>query len=1053
MARKSAIQNLVTGGELSSLFLGRQDFEEFYNKGLFVCQNGLPLVQGPWTRRPGTAFLHQTKFNNKVSRLFPFQYSTSQTYVLEFGDLYIRFFTGHGILTKTSQSITSISKAATGVVTKVAHGHANGARLHLSTVLGMTQLNNREVVVTNRTADTFELYDTDGVAIATTNYGTFTSGNMAEIFEVVTPWTEADIPDVRITQSADVLYIVHPDHPQYTLTRVSALSWALARIVFTDGPYDATNATTTTLTPSNAVDDVTVTWVERANPSNTALRDVIWNGSIFVAVGSGGYIVTSSDGITWTQRTSSTASQINGITWNGSIFVAVQSGASANGVHTSPDGINWTAQAVSIPVSLLGVTWSATLSLFVAVGSADGTDGYIITSPDGITWTERANPKNFTLAHVVWNGSIFVAVGSADGTDAYIITSSDGITWTERANPKNFNLLGVTWSGSLFVAVGVADGVDAYIVTSPDGITWTEQANPKNFDLNGVAWNGSIFAAVGNADGTDGYLITSPDGITWTERANPKNFGLTRVAWNGLYFTAVGVADGTDAYIITNYGITITASNTTGINSNTGFQTTDVGRLIRLRESSTWGYVVITERVSSVQVRATVFSTLTNTNAKVTWRLGIWSNTTGFPACATFHEDRLYFAGPAVFPQRFDGSNVSAYTNFSPSATDGTVSSSNAVAGTLNSDDVNAIKWLVSHDKGLLIGTTRGEWRARGTNQDEAITPTNLTFKAQTRRGSSGAAPVVAGDNLLFIQRGGRKVREMAHVGALDKFKTPDMTSIAEHITAPGISELAYQEQPQPILWAVRDDGVLLGLTYDREAGVVGWHRHPLGGSGIVESVAVVVDPTETRDELYLIVRRTINGGTKRYVEYMSKLWEADVDAQEDAFQVDCGITDLVSGTTITGLWFLEGATVGAYVDGKAHANITISNGIATFNETGTIKTLGYFYNSDGQTMPIEGGSQDGSAQGKIKIIKRLGFWLLDTLGLKYGPDADTLTELLEREWGNEYGVLTPLATGVRRERFEGNYDRLGQVYWRCAGPFPATICALMPQFDVSDDS
>jgi hypothetical protein len=185
----------------------------------------------------------------------------------------------------------------------------------------------------------------------------------------------------------------------------------------------------------------------------------------------------------------------------------------------------------------------------------------------------------------------------------------------------------------------------------------------------------------------------------------------------------------------------------------------------------------------------------------------------------------------------------------------------------------------------------------------------------------------------------------------------------------------------------------------------------------------------------------------------MSKIWEPGIDVQEDAFQGDCGAVDLVAGTTITGLWFLEGETVGAYIDGKAHPDITISNGIATFGAIGTIKTLGYKYNSDGQTMPLEGGSQDGTAQGKIKIIKRIGFWLLDTLGLKYGPDVDNLTELLERDWGAEMGVATALATGVRRERFDGSHDRLGQVYWRCDGMFPATVCALLPQFDVSDDS
>jgi hypothetical protein len=766
MGRASGIQNSFDGGELSSLLLGRQDLDR-YKQGMFVCLNGMPLTQGPWTRRPGTAFLHRTKYFERATRLFPFQYSTTQTYVLEFGDSYIRFFTSHGILTQASQSITAITKAATGVVTKVAHGYVNSDRLQFSSVAGMTQLNNREVIVGNATADTFQLFEDLGagaVAINTTNYGTFTSGTMAKIFELSTTFTPSQLAAIRITQSADTVYITHPLKAPQTLVRLSALSWTLAPTTFTDGPYDVQNTTTTTLTPSA------------------------------------------------------------------------------------------------------------------------------------------------------------FAVGA---------------------------------------------------------------------------------------------------------------------------------------------GVTLTASAITGINNDTGFKSTDVGRLIRIKEGTTWGYVLITAWTSTTVVTVTILSTLTSVAAKTIWRMGVWSDTTGWPVCSAFYEDRLYYAGPAVYPQRFDGSNVSGYTNFSPSALDGTVSSANAVSGTLNADDVNAIKWMVPHDKGLLIGTARSEWNVRASTQGEAIAPTNITFKPQTRRGSADVAPVKAGRAVLFVQRAKRKLREMAYVLDVDGFKTPDMAALSEHITSPGIVDLAYQEQPQAIVWAPRSDGVLLGMTYDRDAGVIAWHRHELGGVSnaagttipVVESVASVVDPTETRDELYLVVKRYINGRTVRFIEYMSKIW-ASGDVQENAFYFDAGWTDLTPATnTISGLWYLEGQTVSVYVDGTKQPNVVVTNGIATLGATGTIKTIGYSYPSDGQTMPLEGGSQDGSAQGKTKRITKLGLWVMDTLGLKYGPDVSNLTELLVRKWGAQYGVMTSLATGVFRERFEGSHDKLGQVYWRADGPFPANVLALMPQFEVADDS
>jgi hypothetical protein len=838
MGRASDTQHGVNAGELSALLLGRQDLEK-YAMSLFVCLNALPLTQGPWTRRPGTAYLHQTRHHDKVSRVVPFQYSVTQTYILEFGESYIRFFTEHGILTNAAQSITSITKAAVGVVTKISHGYSDGDRLYLSSMVGMTQLGSREVVVTNKTADTFELYDSDGNAIATTGYGTFTSGNMASIFEVTTTFDEADIDDIRFTQSADVLYILHPDFPPQQLVRVSALSWVLSDVVFTDGPYEATNTTATTLTPNVAVAF-----------TGTAITDAVDSGAGEIRITSGTHGLLTGD-------------------------------------HVTVEDVGGTVEA---------------------------------------------------------NGDWFVT----------------------------------------------------------------------RIDANTVDLDGSAFVNT---------------------------------------YTAGG--------LITEHAV-LTASSIAGINSDTGFQATDEGRLIRMSEGGTWGYALVRGVRSTTIADIKILSTLTNTNAKATWRMGLWSDTTGFPAAGTFHEDRLWLAGAALSPQRLDGSKTGAYTNFSPTATTGTVADDNAVAFTLNSDDVNAIRWLSSNEKGLMVGTSRGEWQVKAASLTEAITPTNISARPSSRYGSTSAAPVNAGRALLFVQRAARKLRELAFVFEADGFRAPDMTLLAEHITRPSLDEIVYQEQPQAIVWGRRGDGVLTGFTYERDQGVTAWHRHELGGQSdadallipVVESLAVVPEPEGTRDELYLVVQRYINGGTKRYIEYMSKIWEVE-DVQEDAFHLDCGWTTVNSpaSDTVTGLWHLEGETVSAYADGTKHPPVTVTNGTITLGGDFSIITLGYAYNSDGQTMPLEGGAQDGSAQGKIKRIGRIGFWLIDTLGLKFGRDADNLSEIINRQWGDAYGQATPLFTGVVRKRFEGDYDLLGQVYWRADGPFPATVAAIMPQYTVSDDS
>jgi hypothetical protein len=201
-------------------------------------------------------------------------------------------------------------------------------------------------------------------------------------------------------------------------------------------------------------------------------------------------------------------------------------------------------------------------------------------------------------------------------------------------------------------------------------------------------------------------------------------------------------------------------------------------------------------------------------------------------------------------------------------------------------------------------------------------------------------------------------------------------------------------------------------------------------------------------------VQRYVDGQVRRFIEILGDTWHNGMD-QEDAFHVDCGFTQIttVATTSVTGLWHLEGETVGVYVDGAVHADATVTNGKITLDHSGYITTVGYYYNSDGATLPLVAGTPLGSGQGNIKRISRLGFWLLDTLGLQYGPDYETLTEILERNWGEPQGAATPLFTGMTRVRFEGNYDRLGQVYWRAAGPFPATVLAVIPHADISEES
>lgn len=500
---------------------------------------------------------------------------------------------------------------------------------------------------------------------------------------------------------------------------------------------------------------------------------------------------------------------------------------------------------------------------------------------------------------------------------------------------------------------------------------------------------------------------------------------------------------------------TLTASSTTGINGGDGFQTTDVGRLVRIKHAGDWGYAEITGHTSTTLVDIEVKSDFTATTATATWRLGVWSDTTGFPQSVAFFEDRLWWGGGKEYSQRIDGSRTGDYENMASTELDGTVADDNAVGFTLNSSNVNAIQWMVDDEKGLIVGTTGGEWIVRPSDQSEALTPTNIKASQSTRFGGKPIVPVRGDNAVLFVQRAARKLREIAYVFEADGFRAPDMTVMSEHITESGIKQLAFQREPQPIVWAVRTDGVLLGMTYEREQDVVGWHQHVFGGYGnagqtteaVVESVAVIPTPDATAEELWVVVNRYIDGGLVRYVEYLSPFWDTET-AQEDALFLDSNLTyDSVPTTTITGLGHLEGQSVAILADGATHPNKTVASGSITLDREASVVQIGLEYNSDLQLLSIEAGSSDGTAQGKKKRSHRVIVRVYETLGLSMGRDANNLHlhKQMGRSASDDLGEFVPLKSVDLEEVWDAFYDNHSYIYLRLSQPFPGTIQAVMP--------
>lgn len=382
-------------------------------------------------------------------------------------------------------------------------------------------------------------------------------------------------------------------------------------------------------------------------------------------------------------------------------------------------------------------------------------------------------------------------------------------------------------------------------------------------------------------------------------RTGHTSWTLTQIDFNDGPYLPINAVSTTMTPSAATGTVTVTASSVTGINGDSGFQASDVGRYIRMREGTTWGWGEITAVGSTTTATVVVESTFTNTNAKTFWRLGLWSDTTGYPATVTFHEDRLAFAGTPDYPQRIDLSESGSYESFPPSELDDEVLDSNALSFSFNATDVNVVRWLISDEKALVAGTIGGEWIVRPSSQSEALTPANITAKRSTTYGSANLQAIQVGKAGLFVQRAGRKIRELTYYFDVDGFRATDLTVLAEHVTETGIKQMTLTKEPQPILWCVREDGVLAALTYERDVDSfkAGWHRHIIGGQSdaagseaIVESVASIPSQDGFREDLWMVVRREINGATVRYIEYLTKIFDDETE-QRDAFFVDCGLT------------------------------------------------------------------------------------------------------------------------------------------------------------------
>lgn len=677
-------------------------------------------------------------------------------------------------------------------------------------------------------------------------------------------------------------------------------------------------------------------------------------------------------------------------------------------------------------------------------------DNALVTLPDKtITGVTQGSPATVTA----------VSHGFATA-DRVVISDVSGMT---ALNNREFIVTSLTVNTFSIADAQTSASIDssAYIAYSGGGVA------AKPYEIYGAVTSGATlsFNEFKIAQSADVLFVAGPEHYP---------FKLSRFADTSWTFGAVVHTDG--PYLPVNDTtttltpsdvtgtISIVASGVTGINYNQGFSASDIGRLVRIQHTITWGHATITAVGSSVSVTAAMNGSFATNTASAEWRLGAWRTGTEYPNSVCFHEGRLWWGG-GVNKQLIACSASDDFETYSPTDATSHIDPSSAFTVIANGGEANAVQWLASDEKGLVVGTKGGPWVLRANSASGVLeADSGMNYKKASSYGSAEFQPVQVDKAFLHVQNSGKKIREFLYYYDVDGFKSADLSVLSEHIVAEGVSRLAHQKEPQPLLWGMRDDGVLIGLTYERETDTLkaGWHRHNLGGysdasqtaNAQLKSMAVIPNSDGTQEQLWLVTKRYVNGRTRRFVEYMVPFFE-DTTELEDAFFVDSGLTydSTVATLAVTGLFHLAGQVVSVLADGVVLSDRTVSTTAfhVSLDSAATKVHIGLPYTSRGQMMRLEAGAADGTAMGKTQRMNRVGLMLHNTGGLKIGMDFSNMREINFRDASDAMDSPVPLFTGIKSMEIEADYSFENEFCWEQTAPLPGTIVAIMPQLTTQD--
>lgn len=516
------------------------------------------------------------------------------------------------------------------------------------------------------------------------------------------------------------------------------------------------------------------------------------------------------------------------------------------------------------------------------------------------------------------------------------------------------------------------------------------------------------------------------------------------LAWK---FTTHGTWTGTvKLQITTNNGATWKDYRT--YSSNNNYNVTDAGKIepnAKLRIQSdiksgecnvdlsilpytTWGIIEFKEFVDSKTMKINILNGIVENEATSKWKMGSWGRSNGYPKLCTFYQDRFVVAATNKNPNYIWMSRTGDYPNFGVEKVEGTITDDSSITLPVINRKMYEIRHLVPAND-LIILTSGNEWIVSG---DKTITPTNCNLKTQTQRGALSCEPQFIGNRCVFVQERGGTVRDMGYSYESDNYTGQDLTLFVKTRVRGYLTiTSAYAQDPDSIIYYIRNDGEINCLTYIPEQKVYGWSHFVTNGKYLYcESVS-----EGEQDSLYTLVERTLQGKKVKCIERMVPLYSDDVNVFLDCY-VEFKSSNAIDSINIP---HLSGQTVQVVIDGKQQPDVVVpDDGLLPLNVSGSNIKIGLPFTSKIRVPSVEMQMQDGTLQGRIATVSRVVLRVYKSFGGKVGRTFERMDDITlppnELFTGDKPVILPKMGT---------NYSTDTSICIKHSDPFPFNLLSI----------